>query len=136
MQQGNELLDFLIQTAYEKLFILYGSNIQSSTINQIKDFSEEQKRRWIWELTQNACDSVANINQYHPIIQENIPEKVDITIHVYNDHISFSHNGAPFKYDQFYGMMLRFSDGKKENVKIDKQYQKLIPKYRIFTFRK
>jgi len=43
------------------------------------------RRRWIWELIQNASDC-AN------------PD-VSIYVQTYNDSLSFSHNGSPFTYE-------------------------------------
>lgn len=56
-----------------------------SRLNDLSKSSSSNQGRWIWELIQNAKDSVANEN-----------ESVDIIIEIKTDSLKFMHNGAPF----------------------------------------
>jgi len=58
----------------------------SNRLRQLRTPGENDKKRWIWELLQNAKDSIANSER----------NKVDIVLEQYDDRIIFSHNGRPF----------------------------------------
>lgn len=52
-------------------------------LQQLENASEKDKRRWIWELLQNAVDAANG-------------EKVDIEIILNTDYVKFKHNGGYF----------------------------------------
>lgn len=52
-------------------------------LQQLENANEKDKRRWIWELLQNASDTVQD-------------RKVDIKIIVAHEYIEFCHNGGYF----------------------------------------
>ena len=53
-------------------------------LQQLKNATPIDKQRWIWELLQNAKDTVS------------VEEKVDIEIIITNEYLDFSHNGGFF----------------------------------------
>jgi hypothetical protein len=68
--------------------LLFDSYVQkvSGRLRLRRSPSDNNKKRWIWELLQNAKDSIANSTQRH----------VDIMLEVLPDRIVFRHNGNPF----------------------------------------
>eukprot|EP00833_Pecoramyces_ruminatium_P016987 jgi/Orpsp1_1/1191019/evm.model.d7180000082908.1 len=62
-------------------------------------------KRWIWELVQNAKDSISG--------QPN--RRVDIILNVISDVYEFKHNGSPFNEDSLFGLLYKFSEGKADN---------------------
>lgn len=58
----------------------------SNRLRQLRSPGENDKKRWIWELLQNAKDSISNSEI----------DKVDIVLEQYEDRIVFLHNGRPF----------------------------------------
>ena len=69
---------------------------------------EEYKKRWLWELTQNAKDcSKSN-------------EGIIIEIIVKDRTISFSHDGEPFDFNSIMDLVLQKSSKRKENNKTGK----------------
>ena len=52
-------------------------------LQQLQNANDKDKRRWIWELLQNAIDAG---NQ----------QPVDIKIELHSDFVSFEHNGGYF----------------------------------------
>jgi len=55
-------------------------------LNELKNQKDIAKRRWFWELLQNAKDSVADQKK----------KKVDVSLVLENDRLIFTHNGNPF----------------------------------------
>ena len=55
-------------------------------LNELKNQKDIAKRRWFWELLQNAKDSVADQKK----------KKVDVSLVLENDSLIFTHNGNPF----------------------------------------
>lgn len=62
----------------------------------------ERKRRWVWELIQNAKDSVS-------ISDIENPQKVNITFHLSNNKLTFSHDGSPFALKDLLALVRRTS---------------------------
>ena len=52
-------------------------------LHQLDNANDKDKRRWVWELLQNAIDAGNN-------------KPVDITIEINADYLSFQHNGGYF----------------------------------------
>jgi hypothetical protein len=68
--------------------LLYDYYIQkvSGRLRQLTSPSENDKKRWIWELLQNAKDSIAKTAR----------KNVDVEIEIFADRVIFKHNGEPF----------------------------------------
>ncbi|WP_203289380.1 hypothetical protein [Metabacillus sp. cB07] len=77
------------------------SNTIWDELKKIKESSEIEKRtirrRWIWELIQNASDCTPK------------EKKIDIKIDYSNDQIIFSHNGLPFSYENLLDLITQIS---------------------------
>lgn len=77
------------------------SNTIWDELKKIRESSEIEKkvirRRWIWELIQNASDCTPK------------GEKIDIKIEYYNNQIIFSHNGLPFSYEDLLDLITQIS---------------------------
>lgn len=70
-------------------------------LKKIKESSEEKKneirRRWIWELIQNASDCTPK------------DSTINISLEITSDRISFSHDGIPFSYDNLLSLITQVS---------------------------
>jgi hypothetical protein len=68
--------------------LLYDYYIQkvSGRLRQLTSPSENDKKRWVWELLQNAKDSIAKTGR----------KNVDVEIEIFADKVIFKHNGEPF----------------------------------------
>ncbi|ATX83380.1 hypothetical protein CU084_02575 [Bacillus velezensis] len=70
-------------------------------MEKIRESSEIEKktirRRWIWELIQNASDCTPK------------GKKIDIKIDYSNNQIIFSHNGLPFSYENLLDLITQIS---------------------------
>ena len=77
------------------------SNTIWDELKKIRESSEVEKkvirRRWIWELIQNASDCTPK------------DRKIDINIEYYNNQIVFSHNGLPFCYKNLLDLITQIS---------------------------
>ena len=90
------------EDAYDYLLSSVATKIRNSC-REIPFPSDEQRRRWPWELIQNACDSIAvNPNR----------SDVDIKVLLYDDRVEFHHNGSPFTIDQLFSLIYMSSRGK------------------------
>jgi len=66
-------------------------------LDQVRDEGKKSRRRWIWELMQNAKD---------------IPNRyghVSIEIELFKDKLFFKHNGDPFSIDDLIGLIQQVS---------------------------
>ncbi|WP_139129199.1 ATP-binding protein, partial [Paenibacillus nuruki] len=67
-------------------------------INQSgKEKKDEIRRRWIWELIQNASDCTPE------------GKKINISVEVTEDEIHFSHDGIPFSYENLFSLITQIS---------------------------
>lgn len=84
----NKVLDASSNTIWDELKkIRESSEIEKKTI----------RRRWIWELIQNASDCTLK------------GKKIDIKINYSNNQIIFSHNGLPFSYENLLDLITQIS---------------------------
>jgi len=90
----------------ENFFELYVSNIDKR-LREIENPSDIDCKRWVWELIQNAKDS---------IVGQNNRKSVDIEIIVKDDIYIFKHNGEPFIKKTLYGLLYKYSKGKSDNA--------------------
>jgi len=83
---------------------IYIANVRNR-LRELVNPNDADCKRWIWELVQNAKDSISG--------QPN--RRVDIEINVNSDIYIFKHNGSPFKEDTLFGLLYKFSEGKTNN---------------------
>lgn len=86
----------------ELLNKMYISNVQNR-LRQLNEPTENDSKRWVWELIQNAKDTIAH---------DNDRDFVDIQIIVRGTEVKFSHNGAPFTAKAQLGLLYKYSEGK------------------------
>lgn len=72
-------------------------------LDQLREEGKKSKRRWIWELMQNAKDVP---NRYG---------EVSIDINLTESELVFAHNGNPFKIDNLTGLVQQVSSKHSEN---------------------
>ena len=101
-KRDNSLFGKLSGKIIHKLY----ANRMSNALHEIKSCVEQRKKRWPWELTQNACDSISNDPKR---------KLINITIKAYDDRIEFIHNGSPFKQDEMVAITYMYSEGKEKN---------------------
>lgn len=89
----------------ELLNKMYISNVQNR-LRQLNEPTENDNKRWIWELIQNAKDSISN---------DKDRQLVDIKILVRDGEVKFLHNGSPFTAKAQLGLLYKYSEGKANN---------------------
>lgn len=95
-----------VGSAFDELLNkMYISNVQNR-LRQLNEPTENDCKRWIWELIQNAKDSIS---------QNNSRTFVDVKIIVKNSEVKFSHNGSPFTAKAQLGLLYKYSEGKVNN---------------------
>ena len=85
---------------------IYLSNVRSRLITELTNPNDNDCKRWIWELIQNAKDSISGKKD---------KTSVDIEINVDKDVFIFRHNGAPFTKKTLTALIYKFSEGKKND---------------------
>ena len=85
---------------------IYLANVRNRLITELTNPSDIDCKRWVWELVQNAKDSIAGKND------KNL---VDIKINVDKDLYIFKHNGASFTKKTLTALIYKFSEGKKND---------------------
>lgn len=91
------------QAAQEKLIRkMYISNV-AKRLRQLNQPSDTDKKRWIWELIQNAKDTIAN---------DPTRDSVNIKIKIDGDNVIFVHDGNPFTLDARFGLLWKYSEDK------------------------
>lgn len=89
----DKYFEIALNTSTSKIF---------NELKNIKECSEDKKneirRRWIWELIQNASDCTPKDGS------------INITLEVTDDRISFSHDGTPFSYDNLFSLITQCSE--------------------------
>lgn len=81
---------------------MYLSNVKKR-LRALNQPSENDRKRWVWELIQNAKDSIS---------KDNNRSSVDIEIEVKENIVKFIHNGAPFTYKARLGLLYKYSKDK------------------------
>lgn len=89
-----QMKDLLISGAASKIY----NELKKLTSSSIED-QERFRKRWIWELIQNASDCCR------------FGEKIDIEVNfVENSRLAFSHNGRGFSKDNLLSIVTQFSN--------------------------
>lgn len=90
------------QATEELLSNMYLSNVKKR-LRQLNQPSVNDMRRWVWELIQNAKDSIAHNPDR---------DTVDVMIEVSDDRVVFKHNGDPFTPKAQLGLLYKYSQDK------------------------
>lgn len=88
---------------------IFGKVYLANVRNRLRELeypNDVDCKRWIWELVQNAKDSISN--------QPNRKD-IDIKVKVENDIYSFTHNGSPFTMKTLTALLYKYSEGKLNN---------------------
>lgn len=89
----------------ELLNKMYISNVRNR-LRQLNEPTENDCKRWIWELIQNAKDSISQNPEKH---------SVDVKIVAKEKEVIFKHNGSPFTAKAQLGLLYKYSEGKVNN---------------------
>ena len=89
----------------DKYFEIALNTSTSKIFNELKNIKEsseakknEIRRRWIWELIQNASDCTPR------------DSSINISLEIADDRICFSHDGTPFSYDNLFSLITQCSE--------------------------
>ena len=89
--------------AMEEVFDnMYIANVKRR-LRELNVPSDIDKKRWIWELIQNAKDTIALNSQR---------SEINIRIEIDGDVVKFRHDGAPFTPKARYALLYKYSGGK------------------------
>jgi len=96
-----------VKELFEVVFKLSAKDVNDKLI-KVRNRPEIAKRRWFWELLQNAKDAVKQ------------DEKVSVRLIVGSDNgqvfVDFQHNGNPFRYQDAKNLVFPYSDkGEEDN---------------------
>ncbi|MDR0613846.1 MAG: hypothetical protein LBG45_10350 [Dysgonamonadaceae bacterium] len=95
-----------VRKAKSKVFHkMYVANVHNR-LRQLNEPTENDCKRWIWELIQNAKDSIS---------QDPNRDTVDIKVEVNDDRVIFKHNGSPFTADAQQALLYKYSEGKEDS---------------------
>lgn len=95
-----------VQELFDVVFKLSAKDI-SDKLTKVRNRPEIAKRRWFWELLQNAKDSVTKT--------ETVDVRLLISTNENGKHfVAFSHNGNPFKYQDAKNLIFPYSDKDEE----------------------
>lgn len=90
------------QQAFDNLLDkMYITNVQKR-LRELNQPSDTDKKRWVWELIQNAKDSIAGTSR----------ETVNVRIVIEGDTVRFCHDGAPFTANARLGLLYKYSEDK------------------------
>lgn len=104
MDSKQEILSPDVNTdARDEIFYqMYIANV-AKRLRDLNAPSDIDKKRWVWELIQNAKDTIA--------LDPNRNE-INVRIEIDRDTVKFKHDGAPFTAKARYGLLYKYSDGK------------------------
>lgn len=95
-----------VQELFDVVFKLSAKDINDK-LTKVRNRSEIAKRRWFWELLQNAKDAVKPNEKVDVILKLSRQETGQLTI-------QFSHNGNPFRYQDAKNLIFPYSDKEDE----------------------
>jgi hypothetical protein len=89
--------------ATEKLLRkMYISNV-AKRLRQLNQPSDVDRKRWVWELIQNAKDT---------IVGDASKSEINVRIDIDGDIVKFRHDGSPFTADARFGLLYKYSEDK------------------------
>lgn len=96
----------VIKGSYEKLLRkMYISNV-SKRLRQLNQPSDVDRKRWVWELIQNAKDTIAS---------DPTRNQINVRIEIEGDIVRFRHDGNPFTSDARFGLLYKYSEDKENS---------------------
>lgn len=99
----------VIKGSYEKLLRkMYISNV-AKRLRQLNQPSDVDCKRWVWELIQNAKDTIAS---------DPTRNKINVRIEIEGDIVRFRHDGNPFTSDARFGLLYKYSEDKENSESI------------------
>ncbi len=95
-----------VKKARSKVFHkMYVANVRNR-LRQLNEPTENDCKRWVWELIQNAKDSISS---------DKTRQTVDIKLIVKENQVVFKHNGSPFTADAQQALLYKYSEGKEND---------------------
>jgi len=95
-----------VQELFDVVFKLSAKDINDK-LTKVRNRPEIAKRRWFWELLQNAKDAVKPDEKVDVILKLSRQEDGQLTV-------QFSHNGNPFRYQDAKNLIFPYSDKEDE----------------------
>ena len=96
----------VIKGSYEKLLRkMYISNV-AKRLRQLNQPSDVDRKRWVWELIQNAKDT---------IVSDPTRNQINVRIEIEGDIVRFRHDGNPFTSDARFGLLYKYSEDKENS---------------------
>lgn len=96
----------VIKGSYEKLLRkMYISNV-AKRLRQLNQPSDVDRKRWVWELIQNAKDTIAS---------DPTRNQINVRIEIEGDIVRFRHDGNPFTSDARFGLLYKYSEDKENS---------------------
>ena len=96
----------VIKGSYEKLLRkMYISNV-AKRLRQLNQPSDVDRKRWVWELIQNAKDTIAS---------DPTRNQINVRIEIEGDIVRFRHDGNPFTSDAQFGLLYKYSEDKENS---------------------
>lgn len=96
----------LTKSSYEKLLRkMYISNV-AKRLRQLNQPSDVDRKRWVWELIQNAKDT---------IVGDPSRNQINVRIDIDGDTVVFRHDGNPFTSDARFGLLYKYSEDKENS---------------------
>ncbi len=93
----------ITKDATEKLLRkMYISNV-AKRLRQLNQPSDVDRKRWVWELIQNAKDT---------IVGDPDRSEINVRINIEGDIVRFRHDGSPFTADARFGLLYKYSEDK------------------------
>lgn len=99
----------VIKGSYEKLLRkMYISNV-AKRLRQLNQPSDVDCKRWVWELIQNAKDTIAS---------DPTRNQINVRIEIEGDIVRFRHDGNPFTSDARFSLLYKYSEDKENSESI------------------
>jgi hypothetical protein len=83
---------------------MYAATLKTQ-LRPIGEITENDRRRWMYELLQNAKDTIAG---------DQTRSGVHIWVEATDEFVEFRHDGAPFTGQAMFGLLYKYSDGKED----------------------
>lgn len=84
---------------------MYISNV-AKRLRQLNQPSDVDRKRWVWELIQNAKDTIAS---------DPTRNQINVRIEIEGDIVRFRHDGNPFTSDARFGLLYKYSEDKENS---------------------
>ena len=98
-QDNQNPFNKIMQKIFHKVYL---ANVRNR-LRELDNPGDIDCKRWVWELVQNAKDSIAG---------QKDRKGINIEINVENDNYKFIHNGSPFTMDTLTALIYKYSEGK------------------------